>query len=292
MRNNKLFFLAALVPAIVLTGCTNDFSKAVTSLDDFLTVADASELTIQTSVVKLESGSSSPTDDKSSSSAASAASSSDSTDTETKPAHGAYLYANGNFQLTDGDSAYIGYSQSADTETDYFLIDSNKKTGFVTLDQSLLSNRLAQSKALITTDYSALAAVYADMKTYVGKKASDYPNMTSLSLSLSIAGDAAGYTLETLENISDTKVETRVLLTLDQVNGKWAFSNYSKRVTTTTTDSKTKKVTYDNNVTEYTMSVVAELPALSLNLSIYTIYLQDKGAGDVTWTDGTPLTKK
>jgi hypothetical protein len=116
--------------------------------------------------------------------------------------------------------------------------------------------------------------------------------MTSLSLSRSIAGDAAGYTLETLENISDTKVETRVLLTLDQVNGKWAFSNYSKRVTTTTTDSKTKKVTYDYNVTEYTMSVVAELPALSLNLSIYTIYLQDKGAGDVTWTDGTPLTKK
>jgi hypothetical protein len=159
MRNNKILFLLALVPATILTGCTNDYSQAVTSLDDFLVVSTVDQLQIQASLVKIEKGSSSAADDNASTSITASSADSGSIEAESKPAHGAYLFSGDNFQIVDGDSAYIGFSQTTNSETDYFLIDSNKKTGFVTLDQSLLSARLAQSKSLISTDYGALAAV-------------------------------------------------------------------------------------------------------------------------------------
>ena len=286
-KSNKAFFVFLLAPVFVLAGCSNDFSNSVTSLDDFLTVADAASLDIQSSVVKTDSGSSS-VGGASSSTAAS------SSTEEDKPAHGAYLYANDNYSISNGSVSFTGYSEVHGSETDYFLIDLTKKSGFVTTDSSLLSAHLNDAKDLIVRDYAALTAVYDDMKTYVGKTAADYDKMTYLKLAYTLAGDAAGYTLSTITVDADVKVETNVYLTLDQIGGQWAFTNYSKRVTTSETYEKNGKqlTNYTYSVVEYMVNVVTSLSTLNLNLTSYSIYIQGKTPADIVWTNGTPLTEK
>jgi len=283
----KLALVFVLAPVVLLTGCTNDFSKSVTSLDDFLTVADAASLNIQSSVVKTDSGSSSV------GGATSSTPTSSSTE-EDKPAHGAYLYANDNYSISNGTVSYTGYSEVHGAETDYFLIDLTKKSGFVTTDSSLLSTYLNAAKNLIALDYTALTSVYEDMKTYVGKTAADYDKMAYLKLAYTVAGDAAGYNLSTITVDGAIKVETNVYLTLDNIGGNWAFTNYSKRITTSETYEKNGKTltNYTYSVTEYMVNVVTSFSLLNLNLANYSIYIQGKTPADITWTNGTPLTEK
>jgi hypothetical protein len=286
MKKSGLFVL--LLAPLVLISCGVNTAKSVSSLTDFLSASDVASLKIAATSVKTATGSSSA--GQTSSSTSQAAVSSTSSSSETTSSHSANLYANEDFVITNGTDNYIGFSKAYGSINQYFLINASKKTGFVTNDATTLDEKRAATKALLSKDYSDLAAVYDLMKTYVGKSAKDFENMTSLSLTMSVNGDVAGYTLLTTTKENEKSIETRYYLTLDRFDSGWAFTNYSKRVTTT---SKTSKgATVDYAVAEYTVSVVSAYSSFSLSLSAYSLYLKDAGAKDVTFTDGIPLTAK
>lgn len=287
MKNTNQLAVLALVPVVLLSGCTNDFSKKVQSLDDFLAVASASEIQIQSSVVRLASANSTVGSDSSTGSAASASSASE----EDAPAHGAYLYANDNYVYSNGALTITGYSETHGDTTDYFLINGSKKNGFVTNDKTLLTSYLTKTKTLLASDYATLSGIYDKMKTYAGKRASDFAGMRTLELTRTIAGDAAGYALHTVVSADKVVTETSVFLTMDQIDGKWAFTNYSSRITTTkTADSGGSTVSY--SVTEAILTILDTLPSLSVALGDLNIYLYGKGQGDVSWVNGMPLSSK
>jgi hypothetical protein len=287
MKHSSKLLVTLGMPLLALSACAAPFSQEVVTTDDFLAVATFDQIQIQSSVVRMASGSTANGGTGSSSSVmSSAASVSSGSDTEDKPAHGAYLYANDNYVIANGDTTFTGYSASYGGVTNYFLINGNKKNGFVTTDSSLLTNYLTRTKTLLATDYAALNAIYENMKTYAGKKASDYPNMSELTLARTVAGDAAGYTLHYVEKDSDKSVETSFYLTMDQIDEKWVFTNYSKRVTTTTAEKT------DYSITEYTLVATDALPTLAVSLSDLSIYAYGEGASAVTWPNGNPLTSK
>jgi hypothetical protein len=285
MKKSSLAILAFALPALALiASCSKDsFGKAVTSIDDFLAVASDAEFKIAYCELKLASGS---TKNNGSSVATSSASSAES---EAAVAHGAYLYTNGDYQISNGTENYIGVSRTTGTVTQYFLVNTTSKKALLSDTASDLDQERAAAKKLIDNDYAVLKAAYTSMQGYVGKSASDFANMTTLSLTRSIAGTTAGYTLYTVLTTDTDRTETSEYITLDQFNGKWAFSNYSKRVTQYIlgSDAQTKY-----SITEYKVNVVDALSPLAVSLSTYSIYLKGKTASDVTLPNGIPLSTK
>lgn len=280
----KAFWFALALTPLVLAGCAQNTSKSVASLSDFLTVADVSKLKIATTSVKTASGSSSA----GTNSSAASNSATSSAVSENVTSHSANFYAHDDFSIANGSVNYIGFTKTYGSQTQYFLINASKKSGFVTNDSTTLDEQRAATKTLISKDYSDLVQVYAMMQTYVGKTAADFPNMKTLSLAMSVEGDAAGYTLITVEDDGTTSVDSRYYLTLDQFGDAWAFTNYSKRVTTTIKSEK--GITTNYSVAEYAVSVVTEYSALSVSLSTYSLYLKDHNASEVSFADGVPLT--
>jgi len=275
----------------------------VKSASDFLTVASFNDLTVVSTSFKNVTGSSNP-------SGASVSAQSSDTSSEASSSHSAALYQNDNYVIANGTDNYIGLSGTYSGLTQYLLIDVTKKTGFVTSDGSLLDNARDLTKTLLQKDYGDLQTIYNGFKGYLGKSASDYENMTSLYLGYSYAGTTAGYTLRTStqttkeenvtvssvtgEKTTVTTVNTSVFMTFDQYDGKWAFSNYSKRIETIIDETAFGKsnTVHRYAITEATVAVASAYPTLSVSLADYSVYLHDEGIKDVTLQDGIPLTGK
>jgi hypothetical protein len=280
----KSLVFALLLAPLLLASCGTNTSKAVTSLSDFLTVADASAIKIAGTSLKTASGSSSTAETESSKGNAGASSAGN----EAISSHSANLYLNEDFTITDETSNYIGFSRAYSSITQYFLINGARKSGFVSDDATTLDAERAATKNLIAKDYSDVQKAYDLMKSYAGKSASDFSNMTYLSLAMGVEGDTAGYTLITITQEGSSTSDSRYYLTMDKFDDQWVFTNYSKRVTTTVKTSKDTITNYA--VVEYAIDVVSEYSAFSLALSSYTLYLKDHSAADVTFPNGIPLT--
>jgi hypothetical protein len=284
MKKQASVILALGLPALALiASCSIDsFGKAVTSADDFLAVAADSDFKIASCELKLASG----TTQNNASSVSTASASSEGA---VGAAHGAYLYANDDYQISNGTESYVGLTRQTGTVTQYFLVNLTTKKAMLTDVAADLSQERAAAKALIDNDYATLRAAYTAMQGYVGKTKADFPNMASLSLSRSIAGTTAGYTLRTVYDTDQSTTETSEYITLDQFNDKWAFTNYSKRVTVKTkgSDSVTKY-----NITEYAVKVVDDLSPMAITLSSYSVYLKGKSTSDVSFPNGIPLSGK
>jgi hypothetical protein len=267
MKKSSLAILAFALPALALiASCSKDsFGKAVTSIDDFLAVASDTEFKIAYCELKLASGS---TKNNGSSVATSSASRQKA---KQRCPWRLSLYQ---WRLSDFEWHRKLYRRQSDHGNGHpifpreyhqqksapqrYRLRSGPKNG-------------AAAKKLIDNDYAVLKAAYTSMQGYVGKSASDFANMTTLSLTRSIAGTTAGYTLYTVLTTDTDRTETSEYITLDQFNGKWAFSNYSKRVTQYIlgSDAQTKY-----SITEYKVNVVDALSPLAVSLSTYSIYLK------------------
>lgn len=300
----KKWLLQGILFLSLLSGCSSEVqSGLVKSESDFLTVASFNDLTVASTSFKNISGSSNPA-------GATGSAQSSGTSSETSSSHSAALYQNDNYVISNGTDNYIGLSGTYSGLTQYILIDVTKKTGFVTSDGSLLNKARDLTKTLLQKDYGDLQAIYDGFKGYLGKTASDFENMTSLYLGYSYAGTTAGYTLKTstqttdkatvtVSGVSDEKttvttVNTSVFMTLDQYDGKWAFSNYSKRVETIIEESAFGKsnTLHRYAITEAAVVVSTAYPTLAVSLADYSVYLRDEGIKDVTLKDGIPLTGK
>lgn len=285
MKKQPFLVLAMGLPALALiASCSIDsFGKAITSVDDFLTVAADTDFKIAYCELKLASGTT-----KNNASSVSTVSSSSSA-SEAAVAHGAYLYTNGDYQISNGTENYIGLTKTTGSVTQYFLVNSSTKKAFLSDTASDLDQERAAAQKLIDSDYATLKAAYTAMQGYIGKKASDYPGMSQLILTRSIAGTTAGYTLRTVMTTDTDRTETSEFITLDEFNGKWAFSNYSKRVTQYIlgSDSETKY-----SITEYKVNVVDELSPIAITLSTYSVYLKGHSTSDVSFPNGIPLSGK
>ena len=300
----KTWFLQGILLLSFLSGCSSEVqSGLVKSASDFLTVASFNDLTVVSTSFKNVTGSSNP-------SGATASAQSSDASSEASSSHSAALYQNDNYVIANGTDNYIGLSGTYSGLTQYLLIDVTKKTGFVTSDGSLLDNARDLTKTLLQKDYGDLQTIYNGFKGYLGKSASDYENMTSLYLGYSYAGTTAGYTLRTStqttkeenvtvssvtgEKTTVTTVNTSVFMTFDQYDGKWAFSNYSKRIETIIDETAFGKsnTVHRYAITEATVAVASAYPTLSVSLADYSVYLHDEGIKDVTLQDGIPLTGK
>jgi hypothetical protein len=280
----KSCLVALFLAPLVFSSCGTNTSKSVNSLSDFLPVAAIGSIKIAGTSLKTASSFASETTTSSS-----AASSASSAAAEATSSHNANLYLNEDFSITNEATNYIGFSKTYGTKTQYFLINGAKKSGFVTDDATTLNDQRAATKALIQKDYADLQAGYDLMKSYAGKSAQDFPNMSQLSLTMGVEGDAAGYTLITVTHSETDTVDTRIYLTLDQFEEGWVFTNYSKRVTTTSKNEKgVTTTTY--SVAEYAIDVVSEYSAFNLSLSSYSLYLKDHNASEVSFPNGIPLT--
>lgn len=289
MRSKLLPF--CLLASFLLAGCAgssgSEVHAAVVDESDFLSVSAFSDIKVISTAVKTASGSSAQSDATS----AAAASSSSSSSTAETSAHSAAYYLNDDFTITNGSENFIGVSGTYSGLTQYVLINVSKKSGFVTNDTSLLDAERASTKALLAQDYSDLGAIYAGFRQYAGKTAADFANMISLSFLYSVEGTAAGYTLKTRVTNDQGYIDTHVYLTLDQVDGKWAFTNYSKRVTTARKNEK-GTTEYDYAISEYSIATASAYPKLAVSLSEYSVYLKDNSIADVSLPNGIPLTTK
>lgn len=289
MMSPKVLALSLLLVLPLASGCagaSEEVHGMVVDESDFLSVSAFADLKVISTAVKTASGSSAQSD-----AASSVAASSDSDSSGETSAHNAFYYLNDDFTIANGTENYIGVSGTYSGLTQYVLINVSKKSGFVTNDTTLLDAERASTKALLAKDYSDLAAIYADFRNYAGKSATDFPNMLSLSFLYSVEGDAAGYTLKTRLSTADGYTDTYVYLTLDQVDGEWAFTNFSKRITTART-SEQGKTEYDYAITEYSIATASAYPKLAVSLSEYSVYLKDNTIADVSLPNGIPLTAK
>lgn len=290
----KLFpivVLSSLCLALLSSCAERPSSHAITSLDDFLSVAPASSLKISTTSFKNIVGSSGIVSASSSSAAsASSAASSSSSETSSSVSHSAGIYANGDFTISNDTANFIGIGRTYSGITQYLLLNVTKKTGFITADGSLLNDTRKLAQDLVAQDYGDLVAAYDLYKSYVGKSASDYEDMTKLYLAYSIAGTTAGYTLLTTYVKDNVTTEINYYLTLDQVDKVWSFTNFSKRTTVTTSDST--GLSYHYALNEYAINVVGDYPALNTSVSGFSVYLKDDSAASIKLTDGIPLTPR
>jgi hypothetical protein len=283
MKHRNLLLALVGLPVLFCGGCSDAFGKVVTSTDDFLTVAADSEFQIASAALKTATGRSNNNNSSSTSLASSASSGTESV------GHDVKMFTNGDYSLTDGKETTIGYTRITGSLTEYFLIDGATSKGMLTPDAADLTPGRTSAQKLIDNDYATLRGIYDGLKGYIGKSASDYPNMTSLSLTRSIAGTTAGYYLHTFEETSSARTETSVYLTLDQFKGKWAFTNYSKRLTVVSKGSD-GLTTY--NITEYAIDVQDELSAMSVPLAGISVYIKGIDTSGVSFTNGIPLTAK
>ena len=129
------------------------------------------------------------------------------------------------------------------------------------------------------------------MKSYVGKSAAEI-GFDSYSLRRSIASTVAGYVFQGYKSEENSKTETYRYITMDKINGVWAITNYTERITKVVVDPGKSTSTTNYDISEATLSIVNEYPVASIGLSTYTLTVDGMTAGDIVFPDDIPLTKK
>ena len=79
---------------------------------------------------------------------------------------------------------------------------------------------------------------------------------------------------------------------MDKINGIWAITNYTERITKVIADPGKSTSTTNYDISEAALSIVDEYPVASIGLSTYTLTVDGMTPGDIVLPEGTPLTKK
>ncbi|MGM9813371.1 MAG: hypothetical protein ACI32C_00455 [Candidatus Enteromonas sp.] len=281
MKNVKKILLPLLlIPAsTTLFSCGSQESKAIDSLDDFIEVASKDDVAI-IGVNVVEN-----------------AKKGDETSSGTT--RRANLYAEGNYTMTSGDKNVIGYTYHAPSgTTQYIKIDTRTKRGEIYDDANVLNDDRAFVENQLDSDYAKLATVYDAMKGQVGKSAEDL-GYDTFTLACSVAPNVAGYVSTgfktTVDGAVTKTIEASRYLTMDKIEGKWCFTNYAERITTTTVEKRDdapdiKRTVYD--VTDVRINVSKELPSLAISLGTYTIRDSNATVDRIVFDDGVPSSKK
>ncbi len=281
MKNGNKWIIAILGMAATasLAGCKSETSKAIDSLDDFVSVASYDDVHVLKSDITLDSHT---------------LNGQKVTGTSRK----AGLYADGNFQIAAGTANYIGYTYNGPVSDQYFLLNTKAKTGKVYDSSHALDSTRDLVQNQLRADYGELSAIYEDMKSLVGKSAADL-GYVDFSLRCTVAPGVAGYsTLAHKEEVTATgKIRTEInrYLMLDSIDGKWCFTNYSERITTEETvvsEEKGTTVNTEYRWSDYTITVGNSYEPLKVQLSGYTIKPENAAADEVTFPESGPLSAK
>ena len=275
--NMKKTLCLALASISLLSSCGIDsFGKAITSLDDFVTISKIGDsdfnVTKANRVYKKSD-----------------------TGNDTSLGfinHNAELYSGGDF-VYEETTKYTGFTIHYDVDT-YFLI-TGEKSGIVSERSEILDDQRDMVKNAIKADYSAVLSCYDEMKKFTGKGSSttlDGVSYSNVSLTLADADSTLGYTLRYTYSKGNAKRTEDHYITLDKKNGKWGISYYSHRVT----DLINGEETYYVMEYQFTCLNDAGLNANTLgaknNLSSYSFVADQVSTGDFSFENGCPLSKK
>lgn len=275
MKKQTLFLGLAALSSAALSSCgTKNDSKVVTDLADFIDAASVADLKIASSNVVEHKTQTDTGDNKNPGVTRKAA-----------------YYQDGNFSISTSSDNHIGYTLKGDAFEQYLLIDSKKNTGTIYNNASALDAERAIVSSLLKSEYETLLGRYNDMKSYMGKSASEI-GFDSYSLRRSIASTVAGYVFQGYKSEENSKTETYRYITMDKINGVWAITNYTERITKVIADPGKSTSTTNYDISEATLSIVDKYPVASIGLSTYTLTVDGMTAGDIVFTDGIPLTKK
>lgn len=137
------------------------------------------------------------------------------------------------------------------------------------------------------------------MKAQVGKSA-EVLGYDTFSMSYTVApGGIAGYVTSGYKTVVEGNVtktiEANRYLMLDQIKGKWCFTNYAERITEITTTKNPGKPDLVRTVytlTDYQAVVADEYPPLNVSLENYVVVPDHATSDLIEFEDGVPATKK
>jgi hypothetical protein len=278
--------LALLALSFALSGCASSISGGNVSASSFVSLADITSVKVASIYLKsktssISSGTATSSMASSSKAVSSSSSASSATTSDVAAAHQASFYSNEDYRYAVGTLSVLGHSDVSNGL--YYLVNLTTLGGFLYTAASPLAAHRAKAYQLLKDDYAYLTSVYTLIQSYVGKSASEL-GFSSVSVTYANIASTVGYEAHTVLTESDKTTETHYYLTLDKVDGGYAFTDVIIRQSVTA--KATGGILYTNN--EYNLALVDSYSDMSFNLASYSLAL---AGTDLSAISSTGLTQ-